>query len=255
MPTRFQTRRALPQALSHRYPNLAAEFHPALNGPVQFDELTSNSTLRVWWQCTRIPSHIWQASIKSRTSKHTGCRRCQLARKRVGGSAFEDRTLTVHSPAIAATWHPTQNGPVTPDDVTFRSRFRAWWQCPDHPDHVWDATVHDRHHSGCPYCAGHRVRKTGPRHTGRGDLATTHPALVREWHTTRNGTHRSSHFTAGSTTVVWWQCPRNPTHIYQASVRARARKRSPATCPDCAAIRRAIRAITRHAGTGMSPPS
>ena len=106
------------------------------------------------------------------------------------GSAFEDRTLAVQSPAIAATWHPTQNSQVTPDDVTFRSRFRAWWQCPDHPDHVWVATVHARHRSGCPYCTGHRVRKTGPRHTCQGDFATTNPALVREWLTAGKEAHR-----------------------------------------------------------------
>jgi hypothetical protein len=248
MPTRFQTRRALPPALSDRYPNLAAEFHPALNGPVQFDELTSNSTRRVWWQCTRISSHIWQASIKSRTSKHTGCRRCQLARKCVRGLTFKDRTLAVQSPAIAATWHLTRNGPVTPDDVTFRSRFRAWWQCPDHPEHVWDATVHDRHRSGCPYCAGHRVRKTSPRRTSQGPLTSTHPTLLAEWHKERNGTLSPAQLTAGSSDIVWWQCPRNPKHIYQASIRSRTRITTPATCPDCIAIHRTIQNVLRRSG-------
>jgi len=237
------------RSLNDRLPELAAEWHPTLNGALTFDQFSTASTIPVWWQCLRIPSHIWKASVKSRYSKQSGCRRCRLAMGPHQGIAFRDRTLAVKSPDIADTWHPTKNAPITPDDITVRSRFRAWWQCPHHPAHVWDATVHDRHRSGCPYCAGHRVRKTSPRQKSQGPLTSTHPALILEWHGERNATLNPEHVTAGSRTMVWWQCPRNSQHLYQASIRSRARLTTPATCPHCAAIRRTMHAVTRGSGT------
>ncbi len=228
------------------------EWHPTLNGALLFNHFTTGSTVPVWWQCQRFPSHVWQASIKSRYSKHSGCRRCQLAMGSHRTTAFHEQTLAAKSPLIAATWHPTKNEPITPHHVTYRSRYRAWWQCPNHPEHVWDTTVHNRHRSGCPYCAGYRVRQTAPRPRQHTNLLLSHPALAREWHPTRNGSRHPAHFTAGSGVVVWWQCPRNPQHAYQARIRVRTRKQAPSSCPACAAITRTIRAVTRRAGTGMT---
>jgi hypothetical protein len=167
-------------------------------------------------------------------------------------TAFQERTLAAKSPLIAATWHPTKNGLVTPHHVAFRSSYRAWWQCPDDATHVWDAAVKDRQRSGCPYCAGYRDRLTSPRTRWKTTLLHSHPSLALEWHATRNGRLQPAHFTAGSSTVVWWQCPRNSQHVYRARIKARTRKRAPTTCPSCAAIRRSIRAITRSAKTGMT---
>lgn len=236
------------RSLSERLPELAAEWHPTLNGSLTFNQFTTTSTQAVWWQCPRIPTHMWQASIKSRYSKHGGCRRCRLALGTHRAIPFHERSLAAKSPALAATWHPTKNAPLTPYDVTFRSRHRAWWQCPLFPEHVWDTAVHDRHRSGCPYCAGHRVRKTSPRHRPQGPLTTTHPHLISQWHPECNGTLQPEQFTAGSSHIIWWQCPRYPKHIYQASIRSRARINTPTTCPECAALRRSIHAITRHSG-------
>ncbi len=234
--------------LSDRFPLLAAEWHPTRNGALTFNQFTTASTQPIWWQCSRIPTHVWQASIKSRYSKRGGCRRCRLALGTHREIAFTERSLATKSPEVAATWHPTRNAPLTPADVAFRSRYRAWWQCPLSPDHVWDTTVHDRHRSGCPYCAGHRVRKTSPRRKPQGPLATTHSTLLAEWHKERNGTLSPEQLTAGSSDIVWWQCPRNPKHIYQASIRSRARITTPATCPDCIAIRRTIHTVLRRSG-------
>lgn len=238
--------------LSDRLPELAAEWHPTLNGALMLDQFTTASTQPIWWQCPRFLAHVWQASIKSRYSKQSGCRRCQLALGSHHKTAFHERTLAAKSPLIAATWHPTKNGPITPHDVTFRSRYRAWWQCPVHAEHIWDTTVHDRHRSGCPYCAGYRARQTTPRIRYQTNLLQSNPALAREWHATRNRNLQPAQFTAGSSVVVWWQCPRDAEHVYQARINARTRKRAPATCPTCATIRRTIRAISQSSGTGMT---
>lgn len=55
-------------------------------------------------------------------------------------------------------WHPTLNGSLTPDAVTYGSK-KVWWQCPE--GHVWRAVVYSRTGTkkcGCPVCAG-RVKQ------------------------------------------------------------------------------------------------
>jgi hypothetical protein len=53
-------------SLSDRLPELAAEWHPTLNGALTFDQVCTASTIPVWWQCLRVPPHVGQASLKSR---------------------------------------------------------------------------------------------------------------------------------------------------------------------------------------------
>ena len=58
-------------------------------------------------------------------------------------------------PKVAAQWHPTLNGQLTPRMVTAGSRRKVWWQCPE--GHVWKAVVYSRagkRKCGCPVCAG-----------------------------------------------------------------------------------------------------
>ena len=42
-------------------------------------------------------------------------------------------TLSQSHPELAAQWHPTKNGSITPDAVFGGSHKRIWWQCPDGP--------------------------------------------------------------------------------------------------------------------------
>lgn len=54
---------------------------------------------------------------------------------------------------------------------------RLQWRCPDHPDHIWTATVYNRTNTksggtGCPYCDGKKVL------AGFNDVATTHPNVA-----------------------------------------------------------------------------
>ena len=73
-------------------------------------------------------------------------------------AGFND--LQTCEPAIAAQWHPTLNGSLTPDTVTYGSKKKVWWQCPE--GHVWRAVVYSRTGAkkcGCPVCAG-RVKQS-----------------------------------------------------------------------------------------------
>lgn len=237
-----KTRPILP--LSLRRPVLAQEWHPVKNGQLTLDAVAANSTQQVWWQCHRNPQHVWRASVKSRYSKRTGCRRCTLAMRTHHDESFQNRTLSRISPELAATWHPTKNGTLTPDDVTFSSRQRVWWQCPTNPHHVWDTTVNNRQRSHCPYCAGRFHRAIDARHRWRDPISVTHPQLIHEWHPTKNGRVRPNLLTAGSKRLVWWQCARKAAHTWQTPVHCRTLARG--TCPLCRAERRAIRKLERE---------
>lgn len=61
------------------------------------------------------------------------------------------KTFRDHNPAASAQWHPTKNGELTPDNVSFGSRKRVWWLC--HNGHEWETEVASRRNrSECPTC-------------------------------------------------------------------------------------------------------
>lgn len=75
-----------------------------------------------------------------------------LCRKKVL-AGFNDLSMT--EPEIAAQWHPTLNGLLTPQMVTAGSHKKVWWLCAE--GHVWKAAIYSRagkQRRGCPVCAG-----------------------------------------------------------------------------------------------------
>jgi hypothetical protein len=138
---------------------------------------------------------------------------------------------------LAATWHPTKNGGLRPEDVGAGAGQEIWWQCDRGPDHDWPAQVRSRSigGSGCPYCAH---RKVAPSDS----LAATHPEVAAQWHATKNGDLKPTEVTYGSQRKVWWQCPKAKSHTWLAKVQSRTSMLS--GCPKCA----------RLAGKGGRPP-
>ena len=50
------------------------------------------------------------------------------------------------------------------------------------------------------------------------------PDLVDEWHTSKNGSLQPANVVAGSEKKVWWQCRRNPLHVWRTSVAHRTQR-------------------------------
>jgi hypothetical protein len=100
-------------------PTLAAEWHPRKNGTITPQDVTAGSRKSVWWICAL--SHEWEAAVSSR-SKGSGCSICDGKRVQIG---FND--LMTLNPTLAAQWHPTKNGMITPSNVTVSSGKRVWW--------------------------------------------------------------------------------------------------------------------------------
>ncbi len=204
--------------LATTHPELARQWHPTKNGALTPRDLVSGSHKKAWWVCDK--GHEWRATVLSRTSSGSGCPVCA---GKVVLPGVND--LATHFPGIAAQWHPTKNGTLTPQEVSPYSNRRVWWRCP--LGHEYRAMVGDRalRNSGCPYCAGRKVL------AGFNDLATLEPEVAAQWHPTLNGTLTPKMVTVGSNRKVWWQCSEG--HVWKALIFSRASGRK-CGCPVCA---------------------
>lgn len=132
-----------------REPELAAQWHPTRNNDLTPRDVPFGGVRRVWWICSQ--GHDWQASICNRTVWRVQCPICT-------NQKLIARDLATRNPGLAAEWHPTRNGDLTPLDVSLRSNKRVWWlgSC----GHEWQTAVKNRSNvkTGCPICAK-RCRK------------------------------------------------------------------------------------------------
>ncbi len=134
------------RSLANRFPYIATQWHPTRNGDLTPDRVTAGIDKKVWWRC--VQGHEWEAAVHPRTSQDSGCPVCAGLNLLTG-----DDDLVTTSPGIAAQWHPTKNGDLTPDRVTAGSEIRVWWRCEQ--GHEWEAAVILRIYGsfGCPVCA------------------------------------------------------------------------------------------------------
>lgn len=198
-------------------PDLAAQWHPELNGDLTAWTVMASSGRTIWWQCAA--GHEWRASPANRLTR--GCAGCS------GRRAQPDTSLAALHPDVAATWHMERNAPRTPADVRPGSQIRVWWTCPVGPSHDHQLSTYAKlQHKNCAYCSGHLL---APERT----LAAVHPHLAKEWHPTRNLPLSPSSIAAVSGKRVWWLC--SAGHEWRTKVSARAYMQS--NCPDCQPLR------------------
>lgn len=154
----------------------------------------------------------------------TSCPYCARASRYISAG----RSLADRFPAIARQWHPTLNQPLQPTKVRPGSSTRIWWQCEVNPEHVWDATItvrtHRRSKGRCPFCSGFRV-------TAETSLANCYPTIAAQWDRERNLPLTPATIKRASARNVWWICPVNPTHRWQARVKNRTLHNT--GCPIC----------------------
>lgn len=139
----------------------------------------------------------------------------------------KENSLAEKNPQIAAEWHPTRNGYVTPNMVSYASGKKVWWlgKC----GHEWQMSIDSRNKgTGCPICSGNQILP------GFNDLQTTHPELVLEWDYLKNQTIHPTQISYGSKKKVWWLCDNG--HSYQATPGNRSWGRG---CPICGQEKRA----------------
>ena len=212
------------------HPNLPAFIDPEKNGGLTADDVSSRSNKKLKWTCY--------------AAGHTYTRTPDAAtKKRIDGSYSrcpECIKLAFHAPCIAAQWHPTKNGRLTPNDVTHGSNKTVWWKC-DSPNcsiaggYEWEGKISDRtgsKSSGCQACSGKLL-------TDDNRLSMTHPKIAAQWHPAKNGDMTPDDVSHGSRKhgKVWWkcnnpECPEVGGHEWDEYISARTNMNS--GCPACA---------------------
>ena len=194
--------------------DLLAEWDSERNLPLTPETVSRGSKRRVFWRCAN--GHSWQAAVHTRSGSGTGCPYCS-GRLPVPG----ETDLATRYPDLAAEWHPTKNGDLTPSDVLPGSHRLVWWQCPH--GHEWRAQIKSRvSGAGCPVCSNRALLR------GVNDLATNNPELALQWHPTKNGDLTPADVVPGTRRKVWWVCDKG--HEWRAAVSARV---NGSGCPVC----------------------
>jgi rubrerythrin len=258
-------------SLAERYPEVAAEWHPTRNGGLTPDLVGYASNKKIWWLCARC-GYEWEIQVANRT-RGSSCRMCAhatLRTPRPGGSLVE------RNPEVAAEWHPTLNGDITPNDVAFSAKRKAWWKCTQ-CGNEWEAAVGNRATgAGCPPCSrrGGRGRGSALNTQREGEelsawvnakslpasspdvsdratvlkvppstaLPERHSEVAAQWHPTRNDDRTPADFRWASNERAWWLCP---TCGHEWSAIIASRTRGGAGCPKCG---------RRRAGAALGVP-
>lgn len=209
------SRPRLGRSLAEVAPAVAATWHSTKNAPLCPEDVPAMSNTTRWWQCEE--GHEWETAPSHRAGKReSGCPFCN------GQLATTETSLAGRYPLIAAEWHPTLNGELTPETVMPSSNMKIWWRCP--AGHDYDSLPGNRtkNGNGCPYCAGKRV--------GYGnDLAAISPELAAEWDYEKNHPVKPSEVTTGGAAKFWWLCEQG--HSWQTTVHSR--RRLGTGCPQC----------------------
>ena len=128
----------------------------------------------------------------------------------MGAKLTDDNRLSIRYPDIAAEWHPTKNGSLTPHDVSYASSKKVWWLCKKR-GHGWEAVVASRtsNGTGCPFCSGRCP-------TDANRLSIHYPDLVDEWDQDKNEPLTPDKVSYASHKRVWWRCERG--HEWKVAV-------------------------------------
>lgn len=193
----------IPNSLSELRSDLVAEWNVEKNGNLRPEMFGINSNDKVWWKCSKC-GHEWQTSVIHRGGKrNSGCPECA---KELKGETFTKRrveergSLAEKNPDLAAEWHPTKNGNLTPADITEKRFANVWWKC-SKCGYEWEASPNNRSRGiGCPCCSG-RVPQIGEN-----DFQTLYSEVAKEWNYERNGDLKPEQFLPKSGKKVWWRC-------------------------------------------------
>ena len=62
--------------LLSQYPDVAKEWNYKKNGDLKPSDISSKSSIKVWWKCEE--GHEWKAVVSNRTKNQTGCPKCNI---------------------------------------------------------------------------------------------------------------------------------------------------------------------------------
>lgn len=189
--------------------------------------LTRFSHVKVYWKCKNCETKFRRSL--SKVKNEILCNACALKEginKKYSNIINQEGSLAVKYPELVKEWHPTKNGKLTPEELTYASNKKVWWLCPN--GHSYEKNVAGRTlaNRGCPYCTNQKVLK------GYNDLETVFPNFLKEWNYEKN-TVLPSQIIARSGKKYWWICELG--HEWQTSPLDRTYGRG---CPICSSERK-----------------
>ena len=200
-------------SMAQQNPKLAAEWHPTKNKPLTPYNFAPKASFRAWWQCSQ--GHDWEATINNRSSNNRNCPYC------AGRYATAENCMSVTNPELAAIFHPTKNGRITPTNIKSTSGKILWWQC--EKGHEWQQrayAVAKNTSEVCPQCRFP-------------SMAETNPEMAAAFHPTLNGQTTPYDISAGTRKRLWFQCANDTAHIWQSTGDNLKRVSRPELCPEC----------------------
>ncbi|MCK2017951.1 zinc-ribbon domain-containing protein [Peribacillus frigoritolerans] len=205
---------------------LALEWNHEKNGGLQPSVVTANSHKKVWWVCKK--GHEWIATVASRNRGGNGCPKCANKTSQVNHDSLE-----IEHPQLLEYWHPTNNLPLLPKDITVGSGKKVCWQCPT-CKYEWQKTIYYQLKTdGCPSCNKDKKlrKKVSNILLTEGRIDEKYALLVKEFHSTKN-----EDITLDEPTLniyekkLWWQCSK--CHFeWQTTVYKRVKRGQ--GCPAC----------------------
>lgn len=209
--------------LETKFPDVAADWHPALNESLTPKDISAHNPQKVWWLCPDC-GEAYRTSVYSRTSLRTGCPICK---NRTVVPGVNDLATT--HPEISKEWNDLRNKGMHPSEFVSGSNRSVWWICEN--GHEWEAVISSRTSGrGCPVCA-QKIRPITRQKTylkKKGSLLDKHPTIASQWHPTKNGNLSPDQVTSGSAQPVWWICEKG--HEWEAVILSRTAGRG---CPYC----------------------
>jgi hypothetical protein len=194
------------------YPEISGEWNQQKNEPLLPEYYSPGSGQKVWWLCEK--DHEWQATIKNRTKKHSGCPQCSRdsASDRSRLAALKrGKSLTGAAPHYLLMFDYEKND-LEPHEIPVGTKSKLSWKCVN----------------------GHSFKRSGENMAKNQKCAICrsfvflYPEIAKQWNYERNIATPDS-FSAGSSKKVWWTCPEG--HSWQATILHRSVKRN--GCPTC----------------------
>lgn len=126
------------------HPELAAQWHPTMNGRLRPEHRTAGSRDEAYWLCTE--GHHFQERIERRVRGY----KCKVRSHRGGVVTGVNDLSTTHA-QLMSEWHPCLNLPADPSRLSAGTEPR-WWLC--YNKHKTTQNVPNRLESkGCTECA------------------------------------------------------------------------------------------------------
>lgn len=188
--------------LKDEYPKLYNQLDK--NDDVDLTKVTSGSHKKLWWKCDK--GHIWQASVKNRTTRKSGCPYCSGHKV---FSGFNDLNTT-HKYILQQWSSKNKELNITPYEVSSGSHKKVWWECPKGHEYIMAISRKIRRPKSCPVCSGYKVI------CGTNDIASQSEKLSTLWDNNKN-TVKPTQVLVTSTKKYWWICDKKHSWLESPS--------------------------------------